>query len=285
MKSLNIPQFDLEQIADSGQCFRWSKILEDGTDSASSDDRDSEKIKYRIIAFDRILNIEQNMVSGLVTMDCSDRDYDNIWKDYFDLDTDYGKIIKQIPKDDDYLKRAASVCDGIRIIRQDPWETLITFIISQRKNIPAIKASVEKICKAAGSVIGEVGGEKLYSFPSPSQLSSLSMDDLNACSLGYRAQYIYKAARAVADGAVDLEKWKELSDKELFDSLCSLYGVGIKVANCTMLFGFHRMDSFPIDVWMNKIQDKYYPGGFPVEAYRPYGGVMQQYMFAYERML
>jgi N-glycosylase/DNA lyase len=284
MKKLELKQFDLEQIADSGQCFRWTRILEDETGGATSD-IESGKIKYRIIAFGKILNIEQDMTSGIVTMDCSDTDFDNIWKDYFDLDTDYGKIIDRIPEDDSYLKRAASGCDGIRIIRQDPWETLITFIISQRKNIPAIKASVEKICKAAGSVIGEADGEKLYAFPTPEQLSSLSMDDLNACSLGYRAQYIYKAARAAVDGVVDLDKWKSLGDEELFDKLCSLYGVGKKVANCTMLFGFYRLDSFPIDVWMNKIQDKYYPEGFPIEAYRPYGGVMQQYMFAYERSI
>lgn len=270
MKTLNIPQFDLEQIADSGQCFRWNRL---------------SPYKYRIIAFGKALGIEQDIDTGLINMDCSEEDFENIWKDYFDLNTDYGKIIERIPEDDTYLKGAASICDGIRIIKQDPWETLITFIISQRKNIPAIKASVEKICKAAGNVIGEADGEKLYAFPTPAQLAALSMDDLNACSLGYRAQYIYKAAHAVVDGAVDLEKWKEFSDKELFDSLCSLYGVGIKVANCTMLFGFHRMDSFPIDVWMNKIRDKYYPNDFPIEAYRPYGGVMQQYMFAYERSM
>ena len=270
MKTITPSQFDLEQIADSGQCFRWNRISD---------------YKYRIIAFGKILNIEQDLETGSVTMDCSDSDFDNIWKDYFDLGTDYGKIIERIPEDDEYLKRAASICDGIRIIKQDPWETLITFIISQRKNIPAIKASVEKICKAAGSVIGEADGEKLYAFPTPKQLSSLSMDDLNACSLGYRAQYIYKAARAAFDGAVDLDKWKSLGDEELFDKLCSLYGVGKKVANCTMLFGFYRLDSFPIDVWMNKIQAKYYPEGFPIEAYRPYGGVMQQYMFAYERSI
>ena len=170
MKTITPSQFDLEQIADSGQCFRWNRISD---------------YKYRIIAFGKILNIEQDLETGSVTMDCSDSDFDNIWKDYFDLGTDYGKIIERIPEDDEYLKRAASICDGIRIIKQDPWETLITFIISQRKNIPAIKASVEKICKAAGNVIGEADGEKLYAFPTPKQLSSLSMDDLNACSLGY----------------------------------------------------------------------------------------------------
>ncbi|SHH69917.1 N-glycosylase/DNA lyase [Butyrivibrio fibrisolvens DSM 3071] len=270
MKTITPSQFDLEQIADSGQCFRWNRISD---------------YKYRIVAFGKILNIEQDLETGSVTMDCSDSDFDNIWKDYFDLGTDYGKIIERIPEDDEYLKRAASICDGIRIIKQDPWETLITFIISQRKNIPAIKASVEKICKAAGKVIGEIDGEKLYAFPTPKELAALSESDLSACSLGYRAAYIYKAAHAVADGAVDLDKWKELSDDKLFDSLCSLYGVGKKVANCTMLFGFNRLDSFPIDVWMNKIRDRYYPNDFPIEAYRPYGGIMQQYMFAYERSI
>lgn len=278
MKKLELKQFDLEQIADSGQCFRWTRIEDNNTDK-----KDQNIVKYKIVAFGKVLHIEQDIITGLVYMDCSDNDFENIWKGYFDLDTDYGKIIDRIPEDDSYLKRAASACDGIRIIRQDPWETLITFIISQRKNIPAIKASVEKICKAAGHVIGEDINGEVYAFPTAGELAALSEETLQSCSLGYRAPYVYKVSCAIADGAVDLDNWKSFSDEELFDNLCSLHGVGKKVANCTMLFGFYRLDSFPIDVWMNKIQDKYYPEGFPMEAYRPYGGVMQQYMFAYER--
>lgn len=260
---------DLTEIADSGQCFRWKK---------------TEK-RYRIIAFGKVLHIEKDPETGEICLDCTDSEFDEIWKDYLDLDTDYSAIIERIPETDMYLKAAAECGCGIRILRQDPWETLITFIISQRKNIPAIKQAVEKICASAGQYIGDEDGEKLYSFPSPEELAALTLDDLTKCSLGYRAKYIEATADAFANDRASIDVLSALNDDDLFNALCSFYGVGKKVAFCTMLFGFHRMDSFPMDVWMNRVAEKRYAGEIPMEHYSPWGGVMQQYMFAYERKL
>ena len=260
---------DLTEIADSGQCFRWKK-----TDRG-----------YRIIAIGKVLHIEKDPETGEICLDCTDSEFDEIWKDYLDLDTDYSAIIERIPETDMYLKAAAECGCGIRILRQDPWETLITFIISQRKNIPAIKQAVEKICASAGQYIGDEDGEKLYSFPSPEELAALTLDDLTKCSLGYRAKYIEATADAFANDRASIDVLSALNDDDLFNALCSFYGVGKKVAFCTMLFGFHRMDSFPMDVWMNRVAEKRYAGEIPMEHYSPWGGVMQQYMFAYERKL
>ena len=260
---------DLNAIADSGQCFRWKK-----TDSG-----------YRIIALGKILHIEEDYGNNEIRLHCTEQEFEELWKEYLDLGTDYGEIIKRIPETDAYLNAAAECGCGIRILKQDPWETLITFIISQRKNIPAIKQAVEKICASAGQYIGEENGEKLYAFPSPYELSALTLEDLTKCSLGYRAKYIQATADAFASGKASTDVMSAMSDEDLFNALCSFYGVGKKVAFCTMLFGFHRMDSFPMDVWMNRVAENRYAGEIPMEQYSPWGGVMQQYMFAYERKL
>ena len=162
---------------------------------------------------------------------------------------------------------------------------LISFIISQRKNIPAIKASIEKICRLAGEEICEderVG--VVYSFPTPDKLAALSMEELSSCSLGYRDKYVHQAALDVCSGAVDLESWVNLDDAALMEKLISLYGVGVKVANCEILFGYHRLDAFPKDVWINRVLDLKYPDGFMFDQYAPYNGIMQQYLFFYSRM-
>ena len=260
---------DLAAIADSGQCFRWRKI-----DSG-----------YRVIAFGKVLHISEDTYTNEICLDCSEQEFEDVWRDYLDLDTDYSYIIDQIPETDTYLKAAAEYGDGIRILKQDPWETLISFIISQRKNIPAIKQAVEKICSVSGKYLGEENGEALYAFPSIDELAVLTVEDLTNCSLGYRAKYIQSTADAFANGGSDMARLSEMTDDDLFNALCSFYGVGKKVALCTMLFGFHRMDSFPVDVWMNKVAEKRYSGEIPMERYSPWGGIMQQYMFAYERKL
>lgn len=269
MVQISNNNLDLTAIADSGQCFRWKRI----------------DAGYRIIAFGRVLHVSEDKLNNAVFLDCTEAEFNEVWREYFDLDTDYSYIIKQIPDSDLYLKAAADCGSGIRILRQDPWETLITFIISQRKNIPAIKQAVEKICVAAGKFIGKEGEDDLYAFPSPAELASLSLEDLTRCSLGYRAKYIQATADAFANGGASTEIMSRFADDELFSALCSFYGVGKKVALCTMLFGFHRMDSFPVDVWMNRVAENRYAGEIPMERYSPWGGVMQQYMFAYERKL
>ncbi len=265
----NLPCFDVKAVAESGQCFRWQETAPGA---------------YRIVAFGRLLHIRQDPTTGTILADCTKKEYKGLWASYFDAETDYEAIIHSIPPRDAYLRKAARVGEGIRILRQDSWETLISFIISQRKNIPAIRQAVEKLCAAAGRVIAEEDGNPVFSFPDAAELSRLSMEDLKACGLGYRAKYIYEAARRFGPEGWPSEAYGKLGDKELATALCDIFGVGRKIADCTMLFGFHRLGAFPMDVWMHRVEELHYPKGIPVKKYGPWAGVMQQYMFAYERL-
>lgn len=251
-----INNFDIQQIADSGQIFRFNKI---------------DDSHYELIAGDRRLIIDTDK-----EMEFTDR----FWWHYFDMDTDYSRFISSVPESDRFLSAAVRYASGIRILNQDPWEMLISFIISQRKSIPAIKTSIEKLCSRFGN---DMGG--YYAFPTPEQLAKAELNRLEDCSLGYRAPYIYECARKVASGEYDIYAWKNLDDDALRIALMSIRGVGIKVANCTMLFGYHRIGAFPVDVWIKRIEDEYYNGAFPVEKYSGYAGIMQQYMFYYGREL
>ena len=257
--------FDLKQTALSGQCFRM----------IMTDDHTA-----RVIAKDKVLYIRDHGGCDL-DLSCTKEEFDILWKDYFDLDTDYGRYIDSVDRDDDFLCRASRCGSGIRILRQDPFETLISFIISQRKSIPAIQTSIEKL----SALCGERIEQDLFAFPTPHAIASLSDKELIGCSLGYRAPYVKEAAKRVDEGETDLVNLGEMSDEELYDALISFCGVGKKVANCVMLFAYHRIASFPVDVWIKRIEDEYYGGRFPVEKYQGFAGVLQQYMFYYIRTM
>lgn len=261
--------FDIRKIADSGQCFRMNETS-DGV--------------WKIVAKDKLLMVREIEECGkdhVYDFSCTREEYDRFWKDYFDMDKDYSDFTNRIDKKDKYLLQAAEYGYGMKILRQDIFETLISFIISQRKNIPAIKNSVEKICERFGHDIGGV-----YSFPTPEELYKADIESLKECSLGYRADYIYKTVRLILSGDFDIDKLsedKEISNDMLLQSLMTLPGVGIKVANCTSLFGFHRLEAFPRDVWIKRIEENNYNGHFDEDKYEGFAGVLQQYMFYYER--
>ncbi len=222
---------------------------------------------------------------GEYEFSCSPEEFFSLWHDYFDLGTDYDYFRSKVPSNDSFLQEAIKVGGGIRILKQDPWEMLITFIISQRKNIPAIIKAVETLSQLCGTPIKSSDGQILaYGFPSPEALSRLSLEDLTACSLGYRAKYIYQATRAVVSGEFSLEAGREMSDEQLKTHLLKVTGVGEKVANCVMLFGFYRIGAFPVDVWIDRVISNEYNGNFPLELYQGFAGVIQQYMFYYGRI-
>lgn len=259
---------DLDKTEKSGQCFRWT-LDGDG---------------FLIPAFGMLVRVTEakgginlEIISSSVKKNDSE-EIRRLWSRYFDASLDYSKIRKMPDKKDKFLTAAAEGGDGIRIIYQEPFETLITFTISQRKSIPAIKTSVERICETVGR---KIPGTDVYDFPTPDELKKLSPDELSACGLGYRAPYIHDISEAFARGELDADYLTGLDDETLINTLMSLKGVGIKVANCTALFGFHRLDLFPIDVWIQRALDTYYDGSFPLEKYHPYNGIMQQYIFAY----
>lgn len=263
-------EFDLTQIADSGQCFRMHRLGDN---------------HYYLIAFGQLLEVAQE--GETVRFYCQEEAFFSLWADYFDLNTDYAAFRSRIPQEDVFLNRAVQYGKGIRILRQDLWETLVTFILSQRKSIPAIRRCVEALCQRYGDpgAARLSGGEPLtfYSFPSPAALSRASLDDLRELGLGYRDKYVLQAAADVAEGRFSLEGLRELSCQEACKALTSLYGVGVKVANCVLLFALYHIDAFPRDVWINRIIDREYQGKFDVSRYSGYAGVIQQYMFYYAR--
>ena len=267
MFDYDIKSLDIRKIADSGQTFRMT------LDERLSAEKGSEV--FRCLAQNRLCYAGAGKVWYEPSL-CRDEAADDaFWKNYFDLDTDYEAMAASIDPDDSYLTAAAEFGRGIRILRQDPWEMLITFIISQRRSIPSIKTCVEALCRKWGRQI--LPG--VYAFPAAEDLAAASMAELSDCSLGYRTEYVYLAAQGVASGSIDLKAWAELPDEALMQKLLALRGVGPKVANCVSLFGFYRIGAFPIDVWIDRVLKEHYPQGFPMDRYSGYAGVMQQYMF------
>jgi len=262
MIDLHSEDFDIEKIADSGQCFRLTPAG-DGT--------------YLLNAAGRLLRIAPR--PGGASLDCTAAEYDGVWRAYFDMDASYAAYRAAIPPEDGYLTRAAEFGRGIRILRQDPWEMLVTFLISQRKNIPAIRCCVEQLCSRYGEPIGD--GAR--AFPAAARLAELEEDALRVCSLGYRAGYVRAAARMTAEGALSPALMAGLDDAALTESLLTVPGVGPKVASCVSLFGYHRLSGFPRDVWINRVIDREYGGSFPLERYAGFEGVIQQYLFYYGR--
>ncbi len=207
---------------------------------------------------------------GQLNVSCSEKEWKDVWHAYFDLDTNYRKIRMSIPKDDKFLMAAAKSGAGIRILKQDKFEMLISFIISQRKSIPAIRTSIEKL-------VGLYGHDGF--FPKPEDMLCATENELASCGLGYRVPYIRKAIERVALHETDLDMLDELPDEELFEELKSFAGVGDKVANCVALFAYHRCGRAPVDTWIARVIAEHYDGINPFPRYGKYAGIMQQYMF------
>lgn len=265
MIDIQNPDFDIRKIADSGQCFRLNPNGDGG---------------YTLVALHRVLNIRETP-SGCA-LACSQAEYDAVWQGYFDMERDYAAIRNAVDPGDAFLRRACDHGRGIRILRQDPFETLVSFIISQRKNIPAIKRCVETLCARYGEPL-DSAGKRQFAFPSAERLAAQDEAGFLACSLGYRAKYVLAAARLAASGTLDLGEIGRLDDAALLERLLTVPGVGEKVANCVMLFGFHRLGRFPRDVWINRVEEREYGGAFPLERYPDTAGVLQQYVFYYAR--
>ena len=267
-----------------------SRADDAGTDlavGAGRADGTSRPCTYRIIAGESCLYITAlDTGRGLYDLDCTEEEYAGFWHTYFDLSENYRRIRERIdPVKDPFLREAADREKGIRILRQDPWEMLITFIISQNKNIPGIRRCVESLAKSCGQKKTDSRGISYYAFPTPQQVASLSEEALAECRLGYRCKYVKAAAEAVLSEKINLEALRAADEKTSISSLTGLYGVGVKVANCVSLFGLHHVDAFPVDVWVKRILAEEYPDGYPFEQYSPFNGIYQQYMFAYYRHL
>ena len=259
--------FDIDQITNSGQCFRFHRV---GDKS------------YNLIAGTHLLNIQQN--GRTVRFDCDEDEFNAIWRPYFDLDADYGRCKAAVAKRDTYLQNAVAYGGGLRILRQDLWETILCFIISQQNNIARITKCVENLCSLFGKPV--IIRVNRYTIAFPRQRpGGVHAEDLAPVRLGYRAKYICAAARQVASGAVDLEAVRHMDYAHAKAELLRLTGVGIKVAECICLFALHHIDAFPIDTHIQQMLDAHYPKGFPLKRYKGFAGVMQQYAFYYELSL
>ncbi|MDK2802591.1 MAG: DNA-3-methyladenine glycosylase 2 family protein [Oscillospiraceae bacterium] len=263
----HISEFDLEETLDCGQCFRWKKL---------SDDLDTTKKVFEGIIYDRCLKIIQ--IEKLFIFEKIDElFFDTKIVEYFDLKTNY-KIFNETFKKDKTINKALNYAKGIRIVKQDSWEVICSFIISQNNNISRIKGIIENLCKSYGKKISEEN----YTFPSPEVLEKVSLEKLMEIKAGFRCKYILDACKMVVSGELLIDKIDTMDIDEARKSLMRVKGIGPKVADCILLFGFYRLEAFPIDVWIKRALDYFYPNGFP-EEYVEFGGVAQQYIFHYIR--
>lgn len=272
----NVNNFSISQIAESGQTFRWDRN-DDGS--------------YLIIAFNKVIVISQND-NDLIIKGITREEYNKIFKHYFALDIDYLNVINKLKGKDKFLNEAIIYGSGIRILNQDIWEMIISFIISGNNNIPRIKSSINKISEKYGNLIKEINGKKIYSFPTPKQLSFASIDDLRECGVGYRDKYIFKTTQMIVNNEINLESIKDLNIDDLRNELMKLLGVGNKVADCIMLFSCNKLNAFPVDTWVKKILKEYYEidyksnkkiNEFANNYFGEFAGIAQQYLFNYMR--
>lgn len=215
--------------------------------------------------------------NGLLFQGITAQQFTDVFYDYFDFGKDYAKILSQLSQDES-LKKAIDAYGTIRILNQEPWEALCSFIISACNNIPRIKGIIERLCESFGERTGNS-----FSFPSPEKIASLEVSDLDIIRAGYRSPYIISAARMICNNEIDLDSLKNKSVDICEKELMKITGVGKKVADCTILFGLGHIDAFPVDRHIKRICEDLYPEGLP-DCINGYGGIAQQYMFHMQRM-
>ncbi len=275
---LKIDNFEPKDIFECGQCFRWNK---------------EPNGSYTGIIHKTVLNVEKQGEKIIFSGNFNDK---SIIEEYFDLNRDYKTIIEKLEKVDDNLRTSISYGKGIRILNQDLWETIISFIISANNNIPRIKGIIERISREYGKKI-EYDGKEFYSFPTPEELSKAEVSDLRKLGLGFRDERVYDTTRAVLERKVDLKELYNIPTNEAREKLLELSGVGPKVADCILLFSdLKRFDVFPIDVWVRRVMNELYihnPDENKVnkkdiqkiadEKFGALQGIAQQYLFYWKR--
>jgi N-glycosylase/DNA lyase len=252
--------FSLDVILDCGQCFRWEKL-------ASG--------RWQGVAKGRARELVQRG-SSLIILSADIAEFEGLWRDYFDFGRDYNEV-RRVLCEDDAMRSAVAFSPGMRVLRQEPWEALCSFIISQNNNIKRIKGIIARLCERFGESVP--GG---FAFPKPEALAILTEADLAPLRCGFRAKYILDAAQKVSAGEVELEQIRSLPSETAAAELMKIKGVGPKVAACALLYGLGRAESLPVDVWMKRALAEFYPDGMP-EALREIQGLGQQYLFHYVR--
>lgn len=268
-----ITDFDLTQTLECGQCFHFIKVAEE---------------EYLISAMGRLLHIAQKDDS-LIFYNTTEEEYQSTWEHYFDLDRDYSVIKKALLEKDSALKPAIDAMWGVRILNQDYFETLISFIISQNQQIPRIKQIVANVSQSCGKPLGK----GMYTFPDAQSILELGEEGVKACKAGFRSAYIIDACQRFLSGEVTQEAFANVSYDTCIDILKRIKGVGDKVANCVALFSLGYRNAFPVDVWIKRIMEELYFGKetdistiqqLAAEKYGEYGGYAQQYLFYYGKI-
>jgi N-glycosylase/DNA lyase len=257
----NIECLNIALSLDCGQAFRW-RVENDNIWSG--------------VVKNKYLKIKQNE-NNIIFYDTTEEEFNLIWKEYFDLERDYASILSSY--DEKSLNSACEAYNGIRILKQDEWEAICSFIISANNNIPRIKGIIERLCENFGERVGE-----RFSFPTPEKIAELEVSDLEIIRAGFRAKYILDAAKKISTKEVDIEEIKNMSFEDAKKELLKIKGVGEKVAQCALLYGFGRLEAFPQDVWVKRIVSELYPDGLP-ECIKGTEGIAQQYLFHWRRNL
>ena len=257
--------FSLDGTLLSGQCFRWNR-LPDGSLCGAAGDR----------------AVTMTQSGGQIIIHGDSRpDAVTFWHNYLDFSTDYEAIRRLSVCAEPRLAEAVSRCGGVFILRQDPWEALCSFIISQNNNIPRIRTIIDRLCRRYGTPVTAADGSEQRAFPTAEAIASASEEELKSLGLGYRAGYLPTAAADVLAGRFDPDALRDMPLEDARKELQAMKGVGPKVADCVLLFGLHRLDAFPRDVWIKRAlagEFKYTP-----LQNTPYAGVAQQYIFEYIR--
>lgn len=273
--------YDLARTLECGQCFRWERV------------KDSRhEVEYIGVACGKVLSVAQDG-SDILIYNCTLEEYKSSIEHYFAFDEDYDVIDAELLSlcKNPVLEEAQRCGRGIRILHQEPWETVCSFIISQNNNIPRIKKIIESLSLSLGehldpSLLSEHGaaGREFYSFPDASAIARAGEDFIFSLKTGFRAKYIIDAAEKWCSGEIVPEEVYAIADLDAaIEYLCRVKGIGLKVASCALLFGFGRYDPFPVDVWMKRVLEKYFENDFDPSSLGRYAGVAQQYLFDYER--
>lgn len=256
---IKIDCLELKKTLFCGQCFRFTE-REDGI--------------FCGVVGKRYAELEQ-LADGVAVLNANEGD-EVFWNEYFDSELDYSLLFEEFSTDE--TLRLATKEKGIRVLRQEPFETLISFIISQNNNIKRISGIIGRLCEEFGTKIGD----GVYAFPTQEQLKGVTEADLSPLRAGFRAKYIVDAVNKVTSGEINLEGLFALSTPEAREELKKIKGVGNKVADCVLLFAFHKTECIPMDVWMKRVMSAYYPDGLPQNLVK-YGGIAQQYLFDFAR--
>jgi N-glycosylase/DNA lyase len=276
-----IGEYNLDKTLDCGQAFRWERVA-----------NTKHETEWIGVACGRLISVAQDG-DELTFYNVTAEEFHRIWCHYFALDEDYDAIDKELLErcDNPTFRAALEAGKGIRILHQEPWEAICSFIISQNNNIPRIKKIIEALCESLGSPINALfmdghGAKDImyYSFPTAKAIFFASEDYIFSLKTGFRAKYIIDAAQKWMVGEINEDELKSIEKLEdALAYLCRVKGIGLKVASCALLFGFERHDPFPVDVWMRRVLEKYFEKDFDPKTFGRYAGVAQQYLFDYER--